>query len=57
MLHAGGSFAAYRHAPAKLLWSLSRTLAGLLLVSLNPLRVGRPGDRALAWVSFAGCLG
>jgi hypothetical protein len=43
--------------PTLLVWSLSGTLAGLLLASLNLLRTGRPGDRALAWVSFAGCLG
>jgi hypothetical protein len=43
--------------PETLLWSLSGSLAGLLLASVNILRVGRPRDRGLAWVSFAGCLG
>ena len=58
LLHAVGSFAAYKNMPAKLLlWSLSGTLAGLLLASLNLLRAVRPGDSALAWVSFSGCLG
>ena len=57
LLHAAGSFAAYKNMPELLLWSLSGTLAGLLLASLNLLRAGRPGDSALAWVSFAGCLG
>ena len=32
-------------------------MAELLLAGLNLLRVGRPGDHALAWVSFAGCIG
>lgn len=57
LLHAAGSFVAYKNMPALLLWSLSGTLAGLLLASLNLLRAGRPGDPTLAWVSFAGCLG
>jgi hypothetical protein len=39
-----------------LLSPLSGMLAGLLLASLNLLRVGLSDDRALAWVSFAGCL-
>ena len=55
--HATGSFLAYGHNPELLLWSESATLAGMLLAALNLLRVGRPGDRVLAWVSFAGCLG
>jgi len=57
LLHAGGSFTAYPNMPVTLLWSLSGALAGLLLASLNLLRVGRPDDRTLAWVSFAGCVG
>lgn len=57
VLHAAGSVAAYKGVPMLLLWSLSGTLAGLLLASLNLLRAGRPGDHVLAWVSFAGCLG
>ena len=57
LLHAGGSIVAYRGTPELLVWSLSGTLAGLLLASLNLLRAGRPDDRALAWVSFFGCLG
>jgi len=57
LLHGVGSFVAYRDMPVTLLWSLSGTLAGLLLASLNLLRAGRPNDRTLAWVSFVGCLG
>ncbi len=37
--------------------AFSATLAGLLLGALNVLRIGRPGDRTLAWISFVGCLG
>jgi len=56
LLHAVGSFAAYRSMPEVLLWSLSGSLAGLLLAALNLLRAGRPGDHSLARVSFAGCV-
>lgn len=57
LLHIIGSIEAYRNRPETLLWALSASLAGLFLASLNLLRVGRPGDRMLAWISFAGCLG
>ena len=51
-----GAVGTYRGIPEMLVWALSATLAGLLLASLNLLRVGRPGDRMLAWISFCGCL-
>ncbi len=54
LLHAIGSFAAYKYVPETLLWALSTSLAGLLLAGINLLRVGRPGDHTLAWLSFAG---
>ena len=57
VLHAFGAVNAYHGEPETLVWALSATLAGLLLAALNLLRIGRPGDRALAWISFAGCLG
>jgi hypothetical protein len=57
LLHAFGSYSAYNGRHEMLLWALSATLAGLLLAALNLLRIGRPGDRTLAWISFAGCLG
>jgi presenilin-like A22 family membrane protease len=57
LLHGVGSVVGYRDMPVTLVWSLSGTLAGLLLASLNLLRARRPGDRGLAWVSFGGCLG
>jgi hypothetical protein len=52
-----GSLQAYGHSPELLLWAECATLMLLLLGAINLLRVGRPGDRALAWVSFAGCVG
>ncbi|HUQ77001.1 MAG TPA: hypothetical protein VM183_19940 [Burkholderiales bacterium] len=56
LLHAWGSWTGYRNAPELLLWAWSGSLAALLLAALNLLRIGRPTDRELAWVSFAGCL-
>ena len=56
LLHAGGSWTGYRNTPELLLWALSGSLAALLLAAVNLLRVSRPDDRELAWVSFGGCL-
>jgi hypothetical protein len=56
LLHAVGSWKAYAGQPEVLVWSLSASLAALLLAALNLLRVGRRGDRALAWVCAAGCV-
>ena len=55
--HGMGCLQAYGHNPELLLWSECTTLALLLLAGLNLLRVGRPGDHALAWLSLAGCIG
>ena len=49
-----GSYAAYKTDGMALLWAESATFAELLLAALNLLRVGRPNDRALAWVCVAG---
>ena len=57
LMHCAGSYVVYRHKPELLLWALGTGLAGLLLAGLNLLRTGRPQDRALGWVCFAGCLG
>jgi hypothetical protein len=56
VLHGFGSYQAYANAPSILVWALSGSLAALLLAGINLLRVDRPADHALAWVSFAGCL-
>ncbi|MGB9032573.1 MAG: hypothetical protein WCC27_20785 [Acidobacteriaceae bacterium] len=54
--HGLGSYAAYHVEPMTLLWALSASFAGELLAAVNLLRTCRPGDHALAWISFAGCL-
>ena len=56
LLHGLGSFHLYRNEPMTLLWSLCATLLTLLIAAVNLLRVQRPGDRPLAWISFAGSL-
>lgn len=57
LLHAYAAVVTYQSKPETLVWALSATLAGLLLAGLNLLRIGRPGDRSLAWISFCGCIG
>ena len=52
LLHASGSWHTFHNDPPQLLWALSGSLAALLVAALNLLRVGRPTDRPLAWVSF-----
>jgi hypothetical protein len=56
LLHGFGSFHMYAKEPMTLLWSLCATLLTLLIAAVNLLRVERPGDRPLAWISFAGSL-
>jgi hypothetical protein len=56
LLHAAGSWHAFHNHPPQLLWALSGSLAALLVAALNLLRVGRPTDRPLAWVSFVASL-
>jgi len=57
LFHIIGAVGQYSGQPVTLVWALSAALAGLLLAALNLLRVGRPRDRMLAWISFCGCLG
>jgi len=54
--HALGSYEAYRNDHMALLWALSASFAIFLLAAVNLVRAGRKGDRALAWISVAGCL-
>jgi len=56
ILHGLGSWKAYASKPETLLWALSASLAALLLAALNVLRVGRSGDRPLAWVCAGGSI-
>lgn len=39
-----------------LLWALAASFAVFLLAAVNLLRTGRTGDRALGWISLAGCI-
>ena len=56
LLHALGSWTAYRNSPPVLVWALSGSLAALLLAALNLLRAGRPRDLSLAWICLGGCV-
>ena len=56
LLHGYGSYLAYPSLSANLVWAWSGSVAALLLAAINLLRVNRPDDRALAWISLAGCL-
>jgi hypothetical protein len=56
LLHGVGSYIGYKHQPMTMLWSLCATLLTLLIAAINLLRVERPSDRPLAWISFAGSL-
>ncbi len=55
-LHVYGSLKAYAPQSTALVWALGSSLGGFLLAAVNLMRVNRPGDRTLAWVSFAGAL-
>jgi hypothetical protein len=56
LLHGYGSLRMYANQPMTMLWSLCATLLTLLVAAVNLLRVERPSDRPLAWISFAGSL-
>ncbi|SRR5229473_1119724 len=55
--HGVGSYLGYKHEPLTLLWALCATFLALLIAAINLLRAGRPADRPLAWIAFAGSLG
>jgi hypothetical protein len=52
--HAMGTILGYPLMSAIFLWSLGSSLAGLLLGALNIIRAGRPSDKTLAAITFAG---
>jgi hypothetical protein len=56
LLHCMGTLQAHLGEDVTL-WSLGAGLGELLLAAINLMRVERPADRTLAWVSFGGCLG
>ena len=55
-LHAYGSLKGYPRGSEVLVWALSGSLSAGLVAVLNLLRVNRPSDIALAWVSFGSSL-
>jgi hypothetical protein len=56
MLHIYGSISSYPRGSEALVWALSGSLAAALIAVLNLVRVGRPEDRTLAWITFCGSL-
>ena len=50
--HSLGSYAAYSAKLETLLWALSASQLVFLLGTLNFVRAGRQGDRALAWITI-----
>ena len=54
--HGLGSYLGYKQEPLTMLWALCASILGLLLTAINLLRSGRPADRPLAWICFAGTL-
>lgn len=54
--HTFGVMQFYAGQPMILFWSLAAGALTFLLAALNFLRAGRPGDRALAWVTLTGTL-
>ena len=55
-MHAFGSVTAYAFLTPELVWALSASGFSILIAALNFIRAGRPEDRTLAWVCFAGCV-
>ena len=55
-LHAYGSLTFYGPQTVTLVWALAGSLAAFLLAAINLMRVNRPTDRTLGYVSFAGSL-
>jgi hypothetical protein len=56
LLHSVGSTMSLAKRPEALVWALSGALAAFLVAALNLMRVNRPEDRTLAWVSAAGSM-
>ena len=56
LLHGAGAWNAFHAQPNVLLWALTGSLSAFLIAGINLLRVERPHDRALAWISLGGAL-
>ena len=54
--HLLGTFTLVERGTQTFVWSLAGVLAAALLVALNVMRMNRPNDRTLSWVSLLGCL-
>ena len=52
--HTAGTLHWLSRASDAFVWSLGSSLAAALLATLNLVRSGRPTDRTLAWICFAG---
>ena len=57
VLHLIGSAVSVRSRPELLVWAQAGGLAVLLVAALNLMRVNRPADRTLAWLSLWGTVG
>jgi len=54
--HAAGLLALLPAGSQIQVWSLSGVVAAALVAALNLVRAGRPNDRTIAWLAFAGSL-
>jgi len=52
MGHTAGTLIGYKDKPELMLWSLSASLFIFLLGTINLVRAGRHGDRALGWITL-----
>ncbi len=50
--HTAGTLIGYAHKPELELWSLCASCFVFLLATVNLLRAGRPGDKALGWIAL-----
>jgi len=51
VLHTVGATVGLKGTPGALVWPLAGSVAAFLVAALNLMRVNRPRDRTLAWVS------
>jgi hypothetical protein len=54
--HAYGTYESYPFVTVTFVWSLAGSVAAGLLAAINLLRINRPHDSSLAWISVAGCV-
>jgi len=56
VLHTVGATVGLKDTPGALVWPLAGSVAAFLVAALNLMRVNRPSDRTLAWVSAGGSI-